>query len=207
MIEKSEARYLFDGSETRSRQLPVAPIGNPDSESGLVTGLGLHVWGHSSFCGLPIRDTPTPSRGQPALLRTLHSVAVLKPGHYPESFRDGLKAFGVRVWFLSRMRSGFVFSASSRERCGFGNPRYGRLGGLRYETRSGPGQQVAQTRFLTGFDRVWPGLAGFDRVSFEALTGHERGRRGPAFAQKQLPPTLRSFGATSRRGKRGGIVF
>ena len=34
------------------------------------------------------------------------------------------------------------------------------------QTRSGPGRQAAQTRFLTGFDRVWPGLPGFDRVSF-----------------------------------------
>jgi hypothetical protein len=169
VIEKSEARSLFDGSETRSRQLPVAPIGNPDSESGLVTGLGLCAWWHSSFSGLPIRDTPIPSRGQPALLRTSHSVAVLKLGHCPESFRDDLKAFGFRAWFLSRMRSGFVFSVSSRERCGFGNPRYSPdEGSGRYETRSRPGQQVAQTRFLTGFDRVCPGLAGFARVSFEA---------------------------------------
>jgi len=34
------------------------------------------------------------------------------------------------------------------------------------QTRSRPGQQADQTRFLTGFDRVWPGLPGFDRVSF-----------------------------------------
>ena len=31
-------------------------------------------------------------------------------------------------------------------------------------TRSEPGRQVARTRFLAGFSRVWPGLAGFDRV-------------------------------------------
>jgi hypothetical protein len=29
---------------------------------------------------------------------------------------------------------------------------------------STPGQQAVQTRFLTGFDRVCPGLTGFDRV-------------------------------------------
>jgi hypothetical protein len=28
----------------------------------------------------------------------------------------------------------------------------------------GPGQQAAQTRFLTGFGRVCPGLTGFDRA-------------------------------------------
>jgi hypothetical protein len=31
-------------------------------------------------------------------------------------------------------------------------------------SRFKPGRQVVQTRFLTGFDRVCPGLAGFDRV-------------------------------------------
>jgi hypothetical protein len=191
-MEKLEARSPFDVSETRSRQLPVAAIGNRLYRR-LVTGLGFHAWCHSSFCGWPIRDTPTPSRGQPALLRTsLELFAVLQMAPFSAVWPAGPK--------LPSQGRYSQFGVSSCERCGFGNSRYSRLGGLgglRYETRSEPGRQVAQTRFLTGFDRVCPGLPGFDRVNL--------GGSGPRtrLAQKLGRDKLARQAMTNRVSKMG----
>jgi hypothetical protein len=115
--------------------------------------------GHSRFCGLPIHDT---ADRRPASLRTWHSaldlefLPILMFGHW--NFFAPINGIGVRAWFLACRAE-----ASQRR------PEFRVSLCLSGRTRSEPGRQVVQTRFSTGFDRVWPGLAGFDRVKFNTV--------------------------------------
>jgi len=159
VIEKSEAtKSLRTGASGMcprcGRDGRAAPSPSPSVASGEGTNIqGGHAWPTippaGTRAGTSQRDVPT--IGGTVRTRTWHSaldlefLPILMLGHW--NFFAPINEIGVRAWFLE---FGVSLCLSGR-------------------TRSEPGRQVAQTRFLTGFDRVWPALAGFDRVKFNTV--------------------------------------
>jgi hypothetical protein len=159
VIEKLEARKsLRTGAlgmcPRCGRDGRAAPSPSPSVASGDGTNIqGGHAWPTippaGTRAGTSQRDVPT--IGGTVRTRTPQSVldleflAILMFGHW--SFFAPINGIGVRAWFLE---IGVSLCLSGR-------------------TRSEPGRQVGQTRLMTGFDRVCPGLPGFDRVKFQVV--------------------------------------